>query len=353
MAPRSSPRELVATFVVIVGLALVVGCRAHGGHRHHDHHDHHGQHSGHGAHERRGAPTRGDLVDAVLASTLVSLASLAACSLLAMRAIGVRVSARWLNDVSVGAILGDAVAHQLPATFDAARGLEGGLGGENGNAFAAMSVVFGALAFHEIEKAVRWTKRRERSRAPGRSRSRSRSTRGRGKTKRGVTANLDAIATSGWLNLFADAMHNFTDGVVIALAFARRGRSAGWATTWAALAHELPQEVGDYGVLRLAGFTDAQALLFNLASALVAVLAVLATFVFLAASAAAESSAPAFAAAVVFAEAASAGGFLAVAFSGLADIARHDAADDRAARAPPRPLSALSVALGALLVARG
>lgn len=351
MAPRSTRRELVATLVVVVvvvvGLALVVGCRAHGGHHHRS------QSSGRDVHERRGAPTRGDLADAVLASTVVSLASLAACSLLAMRAIGVRVSARWLNDLSVGAILGDAVAHQLPAMFDAARGLEGAVGGENGNAFAAMSVVFGALAFHEIEKAVRWTKRRERSRAPGRSRSRSRSTRRRGKTERGLTANLDAIATSGWLNLFADAMHNFTDGVVIALAFARRGRSAGWATTWAALAHELPQEIGDYGVLRVAGFTDAQALLFNLASALVAVVAVLLTFVFLAASAAAESSAPAFAAVVVFTEAASAGGFLAVAFSGLADIARHDTGAAGAAASPPAPLSALSVALGALLVARG
>ena len=306
MAPRSTRRELVATHVVVVvvGLALVVGCRAHGGHHHH------GQSSGRDVYERRGAPTRGDLADAVLASTVVSLASLAACSLLAMRAIGVRVSARWLNDLSVGAILGDAVAHQLPAMFDAARGLEGAVGGENGNAFAAMSVVFGALAFHEIEKAVRWTKRRERSRAPGRSRSRSRSTRRRGKTERGLTANLDAIAASGWLNLFADAMHNFTDGVVIALAFARRGRLAGWATTWAALAHELPQEIGDYGVLRVAGFTDAQALLFNLASALVAVVAVLLTFVFLAASAAAESSAPALAAVVVFTEAASAGACL-------------------------------------------
>ena len=255
----------------------------------------------------------------------------------------------------VGAILGDAVAHQLPAMFDAARGLEGAVGGENGNAFAAMSVVFGALAFHEIEKAVRWTKRREAAaRAPGRSRSRSRSTRRRGKTERGLTASLDAIATSGWLNLFADAMHNFTDGVVIALAFARRGRSAGWATTWAALAHELPQEIGDYGVLRVAGFTDAQALLFNFASALVAIAAVLLTFVFLAASAAAESSAPALAAVVVFTEAASAGGFLAVAFSGLADIARHDAGPAAAAVRPRRRRSPpLRRPLGRALVARG
>ena len=115
----------------------------------------------------------------------------------------------------------------------------------------------------------------------------------------------------------------FHEGAAIALAFVG-GRSAGWATVGGA-AHELPQEIGDYGVLRVAGFTDAQALLFNLASALVAVVAVLLTVTLplLARSPPHPRSPPS------SSPRPPAGGFLAVAFSGLADIARHDAGPPR------------------------
>lgn len=132
-------------------------------------------------------------------------------------------------------------------------------------------------------------------------------------------AEYRVIAPNGWLNLIADGLHNFTDGVVIAVAFARRGRSAGWATTWAALAHELPQEMGDYGLLRVAGFTDREALGFNFLSALVAVGATALTFVVFALArdddAPRSASLPAWLS--LFIESFAAGGFLAVTSSAL------------------------------------
>lgn len=61
-----------------------------------------------------------------------------------------------------------------------------------------------------------------------------------------------------WLNLFADAVHNFTDGMAIGAAFGSGGPVSGWAKTMFIMAHELPQEVGDYGILLSAGFSSWQ-----------------------------------------------------------------------------------------------
>ncbi|MEO7852161.1 MAG: ZIP family metal transporter, partial [Rubrivivax sp.] len=68
-----------------------------------------------------------------------------------------------------------------------------------------------------------------------------------------------------------DGIHNFCDGVIIAAAFLTDTR-LGVATTLAIIAHEIPQEVGDYIVLLNAGFSRTKALLFNALSGLSAVL---------------------------------------------------------------------------------
>ena len=69
-----------------------------------------------------------------------------------------------------------------------------------------------------------------------------------------------------YLNLVADAVHNFTDGMAIGAAFLRGGSALGWARTIIILAHELPQEIGDYGMLVGSGMTSARALACNFAS---------------------------------------------------------------------------------------
>ncbi|MEK7473171.1 MAG: ZIP family metal transporter [Patescibacteria group bacterium] len=66
----------------------------------------------------------------------------------------------------------------------------------------------------------------------------------------------------GWLNLIGDAVHNITDGIVMGSAFLVNP-ALGWATTFAVALHEIPQEVGDFGILIHAGFAKKKALLLN------------------------------------------------------------------------------------------
>ncbi|GAB2279920.1 IAA-alanine resistance protein 1 [Dionaea muscipula] len=74
----------------------------------------------------------------------------------------------------------------------------------------------------------------------------------------------------GYLNLISDGVHNFTDGMALGSAFLLYGSVGGWSRTLFLLAHELPQEVGDFGILLRSGFSVSKALFFNFLSALVA-----------------------------------------------------------------------------------
>lgn len=74
----------------------------------------------------------------------------------------------------------------------------------------------------------------------------------------------------GYLNLFSDGVHNFTDGMALGSAFLLYGSIGGWSRTLFLLAHELPQEIGDFGILVRSGFSVSKALFFNFLSALVA-----------------------------------------------------------------------------------
>ena len=67
--------------------------------------------------------------------------------------------------------------------------------------------------------------------------------------------------------LFGDAIHNFIDGITIALGFAA-GPSVGVATTVAIFFHEVPQEIGDFGVLIHQGYSRSKVILWNVITAL-------------------------------------------------------------------------------------
>jgi zinc and cadmium transporter len=71
-------------------------------------------------------------------------------------------------------------------------------------------------------------------------------------------------------NLIGDGLHNFIDGAIIAGAYLASA-PLGIATTAAVVLHEIPQEMGDLGVLVHAGLTPRRALIFNFATALTAV----------------------------------------------------------------------------------
>lgn len=85
---------------------------------------------------------------------------------------------------------------------------------------------------------------------------------------------------SGWMILVGDSMHNFTDGILIAAAFLADPH-LGILTGLAIIAHEIPQEIGDFIVLLNAGFTRKRAYLYNIISGLMAVLGGLVGYVML------------------------------------------------------------------------
>ena len=76
---------------------------------------------------------------------------------------------------------------------------------------------------------------------------------------------------AGWMILVGDGMHNFTDGILIAAAFLA-DPTLGIVTGLAIIAHEIPQEIGDFIVLLNAGFSRKRAYFYNLLSSLMAVL---------------------------------------------------------------------------------
>lgn len=101
----------------------------------------------------------------------------------------------------------------------------------------AVAVTLGILAVFFLEKTVAWHHCHEGH------------------------CDIHQISTS--MVLVGDSVHNFVDGLVIALSFAADPK-IGIATTIAVFLHEVPQEIGDFGVLLHAGYTRAQVILFNI-----------------------------------------------------------------------------------------
>jgi zinc and cadmium transporter len=132
--------------------------------------------------------------------------------------------------LAAGTLLGGAVFHMLPA------GLSDGV-----LRTQLAWVVVGFVAFLALEQFLHWHHCRR--------------------------ASADCRRPMTYLILLGDALHNFLGGLAVAGAFLidfRLGLSA-WL---AAAAHEVPQELGDFGVLIFGGWERRRALLFNLLSGL-------------------------------------------------------------------------------------
>ena len=96
---------------------------------------------------------------------------------------------------------------------------------------------------------------------------------GRGGTVGRGSESDQGMALVGVLNLIADLSHNFTDGLAISASFLS-SPAVGLSTTLAVLIHEVPHEVGDFAILMQAGYSLQQALWFQLATAVGALLGV-------------------------------------------------------------------------------
>lgn len=140
----------------------------------------------------------------------------------------------YLVSFAVGALLGDVFIHIVPELG------EGGFAVESG-----IWLLLGIIIFFIVEKIIHWHHCHRAEHAHD--------------------ARPFAL-----MNLIGDGLHNFLDGAIIAAAF-MADTTLGVATAVAVVLHEIPQEIGDFGVLLYAGYSRAKALMFNFLSALLAV----------------------------------------------------------------------------------
>jgi len=171
--------------------------------------------------------------------------------------VAFRVHARWISTLvsyAVGALLGAAFLDILPHIFE-----------RNANpAGTAAMLLGGILVFFMLEKVLLWRHHHHHG--------------GDDESEHGHGAHDHG--RSGWMIVFGDSFHNFTDGVIIAGAFLADVR-LGITTSLAIIAHEIPQEIGDFLILLHSGFSKRKALLLNLFSSLATVVGALLGYVML------------------------------------------------------------------------
>jgi zinc and cadmium transporter len=178
-------------------------------------------------------------VPALLSVLAVSCLSFAGAVVLALGEVRLRRVLHGLVALAAGALLGDAVLHLLPEATE----IHGGF-----TPTVAWLVLGGLLGFFGIEQALHWHHHGE-----------------------DLAAHERHVHRLAWMNLLGDFLHNLIDGMLIAGTW-MVSPEAGLATTVAVALHEIPQEMGDFGVLVHAGLTPKRALLWNFGSALAAVL---------------------------------------------------------------------------------
>ncbi len=163
---------------------------------------------------------------------VVSLISLIGIFTLSLDVERLKKMLLYMVSFAVGGLFGDAFLHLLP---EAAEKI--GL-----NMTTSFLILAGIILFFVLEKFLRW----QHCHVPT------------------STEHRHPVVA---LNLIGDAVHNALDGMIIAASFLA-SPSIGFTTTLAVIFHEIPQEIGDFGVLVHGGLPVRKALWYNLLSAL-------------------------------------------------------------------------------------
>jgi zinc and cadmium transporter len=171
----------------------------------------------------------------LLSVTLVSIISLIGVVSLSVKADKLKKILIYFISFSAGALFADAFLHLIPEI------VEEGLF----NVSVGFFILAGIILFFIIEKMIHW----QHCHMP-------------------ITENH--VHSFAYMNLIGDGLHNFIDGLIIAASYLI-SIPVGIATTIAVVLHEIPQEIGDFGVLLHGGFSRGKALFMNFGTALLAV----------------------------------------------------------------------------------
>ena len=184
----------------------------------------------------------------IIASTfVVSLISLVGIIFLSFKEKLVNKILLILVSFSAGALIGSAFLHLIPEI------IEGSVKKNISFSIIFLFLIFGFCVFFILEEFLCWHHHH--------------------------TQKHPEIKSFSYLILISDCVHNFIDGLIIAGSFII-SIPLGCATTLAVIFHEIPQEIGDFGVLIYSGFKKSKALLLNFLSALFAIFGGILGFLF-------------------------------------------------------------------------
>ena len=147
-----------------------------------------------------------------------------------------------LVSFAIGTLLGAAFLEVIPAAFDQGDAHE-----------AALAILGGIFGFFVLEKLMLWRH------------CHTEDCEAHDPQEVGKSAAAHDHGRSGALIIVGDTIHNFVDGVLIAAAFLQ-GPEVGIVAAVAIIAHEIPQEVGDFLILLHSGYSRARALAMNMLS---------------------------------------------------------------------------------------
>lgn len=181
-----------------------------------------------------------ELTYIILATIVVSLISFIGIITLSLKGQKLDKILLFLIGLSAGTLMGGAFLHLLPEATEANTSLD-----------VFILVLVGFITFFIIEKVLHW---------------------------RHCHKGECEVHTFTYMNLIGDSIHNFIDGLIIAASFIT-SVPLGITTTIAISSHEIPQEIGDFGVLIYGGFSKKKALVLNFIIALTAVLGGLTGFI--------------------------------------------------------------------------
>jgi zinc and cadmium transporter len=174
------------------------------------------------------------LINSITATAVISVLSLVGIVTFFINHKTVAKTALLLVAFSTGALIGGAFLHLLPEAIEI-----------SGSFTPFIYLILGISIFFVLERFLKWHHCHKDDECK--------------------------IHTFTYMSLIGDGLHNFIDGLIIISAFAI-SKEAGIATTIAVAAHELPQELGDFGVLIHGGFSKTKALFWNFISSLTAII---------------------------------------------------------------------------------
>lgn len=184
------------------------------------------------------------LLLSLIATLTISLVSLLGIFFVFLKPKSLNQLTLFFVSFAIGALLGDSFIHLIPESF----------GFFESSTITSLLILAGILLFFILEKFLLWHHCHEAN----------------------CHQPAKHVAT---LNLIGDSIHNFIDGALIAASF-QISPFVGFSTSLAVILHEIPQEIGDFGVLIHHQITIKKALIYNFLTALFSIFGVFLVYIF-------------------------------------------------------------------------